>query len=223
MTSKIRDFFSLFFKRIAAFCLCLFSALPRLKLTRTWLAHKEVMPLIPKVSKTTQQQKGRQICPRDLTFFSPPCTGWWKEYQTESKELDSSHSSVPPELGDLGQDRKPLWVLTLHLRSRKCPVTVGEKWDDTNTYSVKYNTHTQAIITPCKNEYFFPFYFSFLPFIYFSLFFFLSFSNVLFVFYVSHYAPPKFACWIPNTQNLRIWLYLETRSLKEVIPLKWGH
>lgn len=33
----------------------------------------------------------------------------------------------------------------------------------------------------------------------------------------------QFICWSPNSQYLRIWVYLEMGVLKEVIKVKWSH
>ena len=34
---------------------------------------------------------------------------------------------------------------------------------------------------------------------------------------------PKFLCWNPNPQYLRMWLYLDTGPSKDVLKVKWSH
>lgn len=128
---------ALFLKQAAACCLCLFSAWPMSKLTRTQLAEK-VMPLIPKVSQTTQHQhqNGHGICPGELAFFSSPSIGDEKTRQglkdwLPVKAQSLLSSEIMGKTGHLSESQWCVWDQGHHLAP--C-VMVGRHWDDANTY-----------------------------------------------------------------------------------------
>lgn len=117
-TSKKCDLISLFLKRgkLCVFLFCTTNAETNKNRTG-WPGDHGSNPQFPKQNTAPRRPRN----PRELSlsfFFGLPV--WWQVYQPESKELDSSHSPVTPEVWDPGQARNLLWASTLPPRSGQC-------------------------------------------------------------------------------------------------------
>lgn len=197
---------------------CLLSALQMLKLGRTWLADKEMLPLIPfpKQNNTTPTEAMEFVQGNLLPF----CLSAWGDDKKTRKSLKNwIRITVQWLLSSEALGRTGNWVSKLpRITHSILPMLWGEGNERIPTQAVSSKAmHTRELLWfLAKTSVCFP---SFSPFIFKA--FHVSYLSVC---YGLNGAPlPKCLCWHSNPQCLRMWPYVEKRSLKEGIKLKWGN
>ena len=137
---------SLFLKRVIACCPCFFSALPMLKLLRTQLGERKMMPLNPKSFQNKTPPKRLWNLPKGVYGLFAPCVGDEKNTRQIEKGWIQvqAHSLLSSEtLGRTGDFSEPWWGIWDQGQYLAPCVTVGGHGDEINICTVNSNTpHT---------------------------------------------------------------------------------